>query len=130
MATEQQMTDFPALLGEFRRRTVLVPVVDGGLMSAEQGELRWLYAFTSEETFADFVRGRGGTGDWAYARVYGAELLGRTGSPTSTRRERAGRRRRTAGRAPGSGGCGRGRERLPEPGPVVRGVLRRSETAQ
>ena len=27
-----------ALLGEFRRRTVLVPLVDGGLMSAEQAE--------------------------------------------------------------------------------------------
>lgn len=75
MATEQQLAEFPALLGDFRRRSVLVPLVDGGLMSAEQSGLRWLYAFTSEETFAEFARGRGGTDDWEYARVYGARLL-------------------------------------------------------
>lgn len=38
--------DPAALIGEFRRTSVLVPVSDDGLMSAEWGGIRWLYAFT------------------------------------------------------------------------------------
>ena len=66
---------FPALLGDFRRRSVLLPVVDGVLLSAEQQGLRWLYAFTGEDALAEFARGRGETGEWEYARTYGAHLL-------------------------------------------------------
>lgn len=67
-----------AMLGEFRRRPVLVPLVDGGLMSAEQGGLRWLFAFTGEATFAAFARQRPEAeqqAEWECASVYGARLL-------------------------------------------------------
>lgn len=65
-----------ALVGEFRRNTVLVPLVDGGLMSAEQGGLRWLFAFTGDDTFAEFARQRDeDAAGWECATVYGARLL-------------------------------------------------------
>lgn len=63
------------MVGEFRRSLVLAPLLDGGWMSAEQAGLRWLYAFTSEETLAAFARGRGQGGEWEFQRVYGARLL-------------------------------------------------------
>lgn len=74
-AGQQEMFEPAAQVGEFRRSMVLVPLVGGGLMSAEQGGLRWLYAFTSEETFAEFARARGEAGEWECASVYGARLL-------------------------------------------------------
>ncbi|OEV05329.1 hypothetical protein AN219_36435 [Streptomyces nanshensis] len=64
-----------AMVGEFRRRLVLVPLHDGGLMSAELGGLRWIYAFTSQEALAAFARGRGVGGDWEFRTLYGARLL-------------------------------------------------------
>lgn len=64
-----------ALLGEFRRSIVLVPLDEGSLMSAEQAGVRWIYAFTSEETLADFASQRGVTADVPYAKVRGARLL-------------------------------------------------------
>ncbi|GAA3377784.1 hypothetical protein GCM10020367_54830 [Streptomyces sannanensis] len=36
-------------MGEFRRATLPAPVSGGGLMSGEQGGVRWIYAFTDEE---------------------------------------------------------------------------------
>jgi len=76
---EEMPFEAAALVGEFRRHPVLVPLVDGGLMSAEQGGLRWLFAFTSAETLAAFARQRdeGGAADVGRecASVYGARLL-------------------------------------------------------
>ncbi|MGW2558202.1 SseB family protein [Streptomyces sp. NPDC001514] len=65
------------LLGEFRRTAVLVPVVDGGLMSGESGGIRWIYAFTDEAALARFVLARGGAGDAEhdYLSILGARLL-------------------------------------------------------
>lgn len=61
--------------GEFRRSIVLVPLDEGALMSAEQAGVRWIYAFTSEDTLADFASQRGITTDVPYVRVRGARLL-------------------------------------------------------
>ena len=57
-----------ALVGEFRRTHVLMPVANDSLMSAELGGIRWLYAFTDEEALAHFATSRGsepGT-EWHY----------------------------------------------------------------
>ncbi|HEV7626245.1 MAG TPA: SseB family protein [Streptomyces sp.] len=70
-----ELRDVTTMVGEFRRHLVLVPLVDGGLMSAELGGLRWIYAFTSQETLVSFARGRGVGGDWDFQALYGARLL-------------------------------------------------------
>jgi hypothetical protein len=72
----EELREAVAMVGEFRRRLVLVPLADGGLMSAELGGgLRWIYAFTSRETLASFARGRGVGGEWEFQSLYGARLL-------------------------------------------------------
>ncbi|MGH3311889.1 MAG: hypothetical protein ACRDP3_15095 [Streptomyces sp.] len=48
-----------ALLGEFRRAAVLVPLFEGGLMSGDFGGIRWVYAFTDETALARFDAGLG-----------------------------------------------------------------------
>ncbi len=48
-----------ALLGEFRRAAVLVPLFQNGLMSGDFGGIRWIYAFTSEAALARFDAGLG-----------------------------------------------------------------------
>lgn len=48
-----------AVVGEFRRSEVLVPVVDGSLLSAESGGVRWLFAFTDEAALERFAAARG-----------------------------------------------------------------------
>ncbi|WP_260470856.1 SseB family protein [Streptomyces sp. RP5T] len=48
-----------AEIGEFRRRQVLVPVVDGSLLSAEAGGIRWLFAFTDVPALERFAEARG-----------------------------------------------------------------------
>ncbi|UUN27459.1 hypothetical protein [Streptomyces sp. FIT100] len=65
------------LLGDFRRAVVLAPVAGGGLMSAESGGVRWLYAFTDEGALARFLGARGAAGDaeWEYVSILGARLL-------------------------------------------------------
>ncbi|WP_330331418.1 SseB family protein [Streptomyces sp. NBC_00536] len=64
------------MLGEFRRATLLVPIADGGLMSGEQGGVRWVYAFTGEEALAAFARARGaGDQEWEYLAILGARLV-------------------------------------------------------
>ncbi|MEU2154700.1 hypothetical protein ABZ532_06715 [Streptomyces sp. NPDC019396] len=70
------------LLGEFRRAAVLVPVVDGGLMSGRHGGIRWIHAFTDESALARFAQARdggprtgGGTAEWEYLSILGARLL-------------------------------------------------------
>ncbi|MET8677593.1 SseB family protein [Streptomyces sp. NPDC004647] len=69
--------EFAALLGEFRRTAVLVPLVDGdGLWSAESEGIRWIYAFTDEGALARWAMARGEADqEWAYRRVLGARLL-------------------------------------------------------
>ncbi|MEC4014875.1 hypothetical protein [Streptomyces sp. H27-D2] len=69
--------DPAALVGEFRRTAVLVPVADGGLMSGHFGGVRWLYAFTDEAALARFAlaRGAAATEEWEYRAVLGARLL-------------------------------------------------------
>ncbi|WP_144386296.1 SseB family protein [Streptomyces sp. SAJ15] len=66
-----------ALIGEFRRAAVLVPLADGGLMSAARDGIRWIYAFTDEEALSRFARARGAAPDeeWEYLSVLGARLL-------------------------------------------------------
>ncbi|MET7691443.1 SseB family protein [Streptomyces sp. NPDC005483] len=66
--------DLRALVGEFRRGEVLVPVVDGSLLSAESGGIRWLFAFTDEEALRRFAEARGEPVPERIP-VYGARLL-------------------------------------------------------
>lgn len=47
-----------ALLGEFRRTAVLVPIGDGGMRSAVYGGIRWIYAFTDEAALHRFADSR------------------------------------------------------------------------
>ncbi|GGV33339.1 hypothetical protein GCM10010495_57710 [Kitasatospora herbaricolor] len=70
--------DPAALIGEFRRSAVLVPVTaDGGWWAAESGGIRWLHAFTGEAALARFAQRRDASAgrEWPYVTVYGARLL-------------------------------------------------------
>ncbi|MEU6350008.1 SseB family protein [Streptomyces sp. NPDC047072] len=62
------------IVGEFRRREVLVPVVDGSLLSAESGDIRWLFAFTDQAALERFAEARGEAVPERIP-VYGARLL-------------------------------------------------------
>lgn len=66
-----------ALLGEFRRTAVLVPLSDDGSpLTGEHGGIRWIYAFSDEPSLARFAIARGeGAREWPYDRVLGARLL-------------------------------------------------------
>ncbi|PZT73663.1 MULTISPECIES: hypothetical protein [unclassified Streptomyces] len=71
-----------ALLGEFRRAVVLVPLVGGGLWTAEFGGVRWVCGFTDETALARFARGRASVDgaeaagqSWEFAELRGARLL-------------------------------------------------------
>ncbi|WP_225886195.1 SseB family protein [Streptomyces canus] len=66
--------DLRAVVGEFRRSEVLVPVVDGSLLSAESGGIRWLFAFTDEAALERFAEARGEAVPERIP-VYGARLL-------------------------------------------------------
>ncbi|MFJ8076694.1 hypothetical protein ACIQ7Q_22810 [Streptomyces sp. NPDC096176] len=65
------------LVGEFRRTALLAPISDGGLMSGDQGGVRWIYAFTDEEALGRFVLRRGidPAAELEYLSVLGARLL-------------------------------------------------------
>ncbi|MGW7572568.1 SseB family protein [Streptomyces sp. NPDC054765] len=69
--------DPAALVGEFRRTSVWVPVVNESLMSAELTGIRWLYAFSDEQELARFAvsRGAGPEVELSYIRAVGARLL-------------------------------------------------------
>ncbi|MGW5325695.1 hypothetical protein [Streptomyces sp. NPDC004014] len=69
--------EFAALLGEFRRTPVLVPVdADENPLTADQGGVRWILAFSNESALGRFAFARGeGDREWAYRRVLGARLL-------------------------------------------------------
>ncbi|MFE6691429.1 SseB family protein [Streptomyces sp. NPDC057743] len=66
-----------ALVGEFRRTTVILPTVDEAILSAELDGIRWLYAFTDEDALSRFAVTRGsrpGT-EWKYLTASGARVL-------------------------------------------------------
>ncbi|MET7690200.1 SseB family protein [Streptomyces sp. NPDC005483] len=63
-----------AQIGEFRRGEVLVPVVDGSLLSAEAGGIRWLFAFTDVPALERFAEARGEDVP-GWVPVHGARLL-------------------------------------------------------
>ncbi|MFF0742084.1 SseB family protein [Streptomyces sp. NPDC004111] len=69
--------EFAALLGEFRRTTVLVPLDPyDSLWTAEWGGVRWICAFSDEGALARFAHAQGDSGRaWTYRTVYGARLL-------------------------------------------------------
>ncbi|MEU0849331.1 hypothetical protein ABZ387_15340 [Streptomyces flaveolus] len=69
--------EFAALLGEFRRTAVLVPLDEDDVpLTGDHGGVRWIYAFTDETALARFAMARGQqTREWAYRRVLGARLL-------------------------------------------------------
>ncbi|MFE3634811.1 hypothetical protein [Streptomyces sp. NPDC059168] len=69
--------EFAAVLGEFRRTPVLVPVdAEENPLTADQGGVRWILAFSNEPALARFAVARGeGEREWAYRRVLGARLL-------------------------------------------------------
>ncbi|OXY98287.1 hypothetical protein BEK98_05340 [Streptomyces diastatochromogenes] len=69
--------EFAAVLGEFRRTAVLVPLDEASVpMTADHGSIRWILAFSNESTLARFAIARGeGDREWAYQRVLGARLL-------------------------------------------------------
>ncbi|MFE2426584.1 SseB family protein [Streptomyces sp. NPDC059373] len=93
---------FAALLGEFRRNTVLVPLdAGGGMWSAESGGIRWIYAFSDEAELARFAAARGARpespgSDWEFISVLGARLLDvvipQVGVPTGVALDVAGER--------------------------------------
>ncbi|WP_327689118.1 SseB family protein [Streptomyces tubercidicus] len=66
-----------ALVGEFRRTPVLIPLINDSLMSAELSGIRWLYAFSDEQELARFAASRGAAPETElpYARAVGARLL-------------------------------------------------------
>lgn len=66
-----------ALVGEFRRTPVLIPLVNDSLMSAELSGICWLYAFSDEQELARFAVSRGAAPETelSYARAVGARLL-------------------------------------------------------
>ncbi|MBA2808660.1 SseB family protein [Streptomyces sp. KM273126] len=66
--------DLRAVLGEFRRGEVLVPVVDDALLSVEAGGIRWLLVFTDDAALARFAEARGEAVP-DRVPVYGARLL-------------------------------------------------------
>ncbi|GAA2514321.1 hypothetical protein GCM10010276_72980 [Streptomyces longisporus] len=68
--------DLRAVVGEFRRSEVLVPVVEGSLVSVEAGGIRWLFVFTDDAALARFAAARGEAVPERVA-VYGARLLDR-----------------------------------------------------
>ncbi|MDQ1048253.1 hypothetical protein [Streptomyces sp. V4I2] len=69
--------EFAALLGEFRRTAVLVPITeDGSPLAGDFDGIRWIYAFSNESTLARFAITKGeGAREWPYRRVLGARLL-------------------------------------------------------
>lgn len=68
---------FARLLGEFRRTAVLVPFDDReSLWTADFNGVRWICAFSDEESLARFAVARGEAGrEWTYRTILGARLL-------------------------------------------------------
>lgn len=75
---ETALEHVQAMMGEFRRSLVLVPIRDGGILTGDQAGLRWIHAFTDTDTLTAFAEARGEGGEWEFRRVYGARLLDET----------------------------------------------------
>ncbi|MEU8985062.1 SseB family protein [Streptomyces sp. NPDC048558] len=75
---DMALAQVQATLGEFRRSLLLVPIRDGGILTGDQGGLRWVFAFTDTDTLTAFAQARGEGGLWEFRRVYGARLLDET----------------------------------------------------
>nr|WSZ96916.1 hypothetical protein OH820_15680 [Streptomyces sp. NBC_00857] len=81
--SENRRREFAALLGEFRRTAVLVPLGDGpgpdderGLLTADWGGIRFILAFSDEQALARYAVARGEAArEWSYQTVLGARLL-------------------------------------------------------
>ncbi|MFV0133931.1 hypothetical protein ACLGIH_11945 [Streptomyces sp. HMX87] len=70
--------EFAALVGEFRRTAVLVPLDgdDEAPLTGDLGGVRWIYTFTDEAALARFAIARGQQDrEWTYRQVLGARLL-------------------------------------------------------
>ncbi|MEV3853719.1 hypothetical protein AB0J38_05250 [Streptomyces sp. NPDC050095] len=75
--------EFAALLGEFRRTAVLVPLGEGpgeadepGMLTADFNGIRFILAFSDEQALARYAQVRGEYGrEWTYRSVLGAKLL-------------------------------------------------------
>ncbi|MGW1006484.1 hypothetical protein [Streptomyces sp. NPDC002520] len=75
--------EFAALLGEFRRTPVLVPLGDGpgsdwerGLLTVDFNGIRFILAFSDEQALARYAVARGEAArEWTYQTVLGARLL-------------------------------------------------------
>ncbi|MEU0844429.1 hypothetical protein ABZ370_33810 [Streptomyces sp. NPDC005962] len=68
--------DPAAMVGEFRRTAVLVPLADDDYMTATYNGIHWIYAFTDEFALARFAEARGTAHEeWEFATVLGARLL-------------------------------------------------------
>ncbi|MEV8548413.1 hypothetical protein AB0L04_00975 [Streptomyces glaucescens] len=74
---------FAAVLGEFRRTAVLVPLGDApgpdgerGLLTADFNGVRFILAFSDEQALARYAQARGEYArEWTYQRILGARLL-------------------------------------------------------
>ncbi|MFF7975907.1 hypothetical protein [Streptomyces sp. NPDC007905] len=79
----ERRREFAALLGEFRRTPVLVPLGDGpgpheerGLLTADLGGIRFILAFSDEQALARYAVARGEAArEWTYQTILGARLL-------------------------------------------------------
>ncbi|MFJ2399503.1 hypothetical protein ACIOTI_43255 [Streptomyces sp. NPDC087843] len=75
--------EFAALLGEFRRTPVVVPLGDGpgpdeerGLLTADLAGIRFILAFSDVQALAHYAIARGETArEWTYQTILGARLL-------------------------------------------------------
>lgn len=75
--------EFAALLGEFRRSPVLVPLGEGpgpdderGFLTADLNGIRFILAFSDERALARYAVARGEAArEWTYRTVLGARLL-------------------------------------------------------
>ncbi|MFI6009265.1 SseB family protein [Streptomyces sp. NPDC051243] len=70
----RDLRDLREVVGEFRRSEVLVPVVDGSVLSVEMGGVRWLFAFTDDAALERFAQARGEAVPEGLP-VFGARLL-------------------------------------------------------
>ncbi|MEU3935314.1 hypothetical protein AB0E85_25275 [Streptomyces sp. NPDC029044] len=67
---------FAMLLEAFRDTAVLVPLRDGGWLTADFGGIRWILAFSDESALSRYALAREEADrEWTYRTVLGARLL-------------------------------------------------------
>lgn len=68
--------EFAVLLEIFRDTAVLVPLRDGGWLTADFGGIRWILAFSDEPALSRYALARDEADrEWTYQAVLGARLL-------------------------------------------------------